>query len=228
MTGWASLLLRFAECGAGGPSRRPGNFGFAETFGFLLRGQKKVTKEEALNRTPSRRRDERRAKTARGIAPRRDPLRSRCCPCDERHGARFTPPNVGCTPNSPGNTASLGRRTGGCCATIASPERRRLCISREHGVQPRVRRPAAAMNDAGDKDSSESAAGRVWATAIWLLHGTARAGGAGVRFRASSLVTFFWPRRRKLPRRRARHPAPHSARHRSTEACLTDFQRRHT
>jgi hypothetical protein len=27
-----------------------GNFGFAETFGFLLRGQKKVTKEEALNR----------------------------------------------------------------------------------------------------------------------------------------------------------------------------------
>jgi hypothetical protein len=41
------------RCIAGSPSRRPGNFGFAETFGFLLRGQKKVTKEEALNRKPS-------------------------------------------------------------------------------------------------------------------------------------------------------------------------------
>jgi hypothetical protein len=43
-----------ARCIAGSPSRRPGNFGFAETFGFLLRGQKKVTKEEALNRKPVR------------------------------------------------------------------------------------------------------------------------------------------------------------------------------
>ncbi len=34
-----------ARCIAGSPSRRPGN--------FLLRGQKKVTKEEALNRTPA-------------------------------------------------------------------------------------------------------------------------------------------------------------------------------
>ena len=33
------------RCIAGSPSRRPGN--------FLLRGQKKVTKEEALNRTPA-------------------------------------------------------------------------------------------------------------------------------------------------------------------------------
>jgi hypothetical protein len=38
---------------AGSPARRRGNFGFAETFGFLLRGQKKVTKEEALNRKPA-------------------------------------------------------------------------------------------------------------------------------------------------------------------------------
>ena len=63
------------RCIAGSPSRRPGN--------FLLRGQKKVTKEEALNRTPARSRQERRAKTPGGLAPRRDPLRSRCCPCDE-------------------------------------------------------------------------------------------------------------------------------------------------
>jgi hypothetical protein len=34
-----------ARCIAGSPSRRPGN--------FLLQGQKKVTKEEALNRTPA-------------------------------------------------------------------------------------------------------------------------------------------------------------------------------
>jgi hypothetical protein len=43
--GRASLLLRLAESGAGSPARRRGN--------FLLRGQKKVTKEEALNRTPA-------------------------------------------------------------------------------------------------------------------------------------------------------------------------------
>ncbi len=43
---------------AGSPARRRGN--------FLLRGQKKVTKEEALNRTRARRRDERRAKWSSG------------------------------------------------------------------------------------------------------------------------------------------------------------------
>jgi hypothetical protein len=39
-----SAQSALARCIAGSPSRRPGN--------FLLRGQKKVTKEEALNRTP--------------------------------------------------------------------------------------------------------------------------------------------------------------------------------
>jgi len=212
MTGCASLLWRCAECGAGSPARRAGN--------FLLRRQKQVTREEALNRTRPRRRHERRAKIHCTVSGRRDPLRSRCWPYDECHSARFMPPNVGCTPNSPGNTASLGRRPRG--AGNDRVARATLhWFSREHGVQPRVRRPAAAMNDAGDKDSSESAAGRVWATAIWLLHGTARARGAGVRFRASSLVTFFWPRRRKLPRRRAALPAPHSAQRQSNEARLT-------
>jgi hypothetical protein len=40
-----SAQSALARCIAGSPSRRPGN--------FLLRGQKKVTKEEALNRTPA-------------------------------------------------------------------------------------------------------------------------------------------------------------------------------
>ena len=51
-----SVLLVDGECGAGMRARRRGN--------FLLRGQKKVTKEEALNRTPSRHRPARRAKTS--------------------------------------------------------------------------------------------------------------------------------------------------------------------
>jgi hypothetical protein len=62
---------------AGSPARQRGN--------FLLRGQKKVTKEEALNRTPASRHYDQRAKTTGGVAPRRDPLRSRGCPYDERH-----------------------------------------------------------------------------------------------------------------------------------------------
>jgi hypothetical protein len=67
--------------GAGSPARRRGN--------FLLRRQKKVTKEEALNRKPSRRREARRAKTSTFIPGRREPLRSRCCPYDESQGSNL-------------------------------------------------------------------------------------------------------------------------------------------
>jgi hypothetical protein len=57
-------------------ARQRGNFG--ETFGFLLRRQKKVTKEEALNRTPARENDRwRYAQTrAAALSP---------TTCDERH-----------------------------------------------------------------------------------------------------------------------------------------------
>ena len=94
------------RCIAGSPSRRPGN--------FLLRGQKKVTKEEALNRTP---------------AP-----RAQAAPCDSRSVSgqkraaalsllSLSPaPSIaaagrltrGCTPSSREmqKTASLGRRAG--------------------------------------------------------------------------------------------------------------------
>jgi hypothetical protein len=95
-----------ARCIAGIPSRRPGN--------FLLRGQKKVTKEEALNRTP---------------AP-----HARAAPCNSHSVSGQTRPAAlsllslspapsiaavgrltrGCTPSSREipNTASLGRRDG--------------------------------------------------------------------------------------------------------------------
>ena len=144
----------------------------------------------------------------------------------------FMPVNAGCTPglSANANAASLGRRVGwganpnagrlgACWGSLCSPQptgsnapsRRPSAavfgISREHGVQPRVKQANGAMDGAGDRDSSESEAGRVCANALWLLHGVAPACGAGVRFRASSLVTFFWPRRRKLPRRRAGLPA---------------------
>ena len=75
------------------------------------------------------------------------------------------------------------------------------------------------MNRARHKDSIESEAGRVWAQSErvvlarrpWRLD-------ARVRFRASSLVTFFWPRRRKLPGRRDGLPAMQRARARSAKA----------
>ena len=186
------------RCIAGSPARRRGN--------FLLRGQKKVTKEEALNRTRAPHARAAPCNSRKAVAQKRTAALSRQT-CDEGHGARFTPPNVGCTPDSPANT------------NTASPERRCIWLSaREHGVQPRVRRADVAMSDGGDKDSSESAAARVFPPAEWLLHGAARACGAGVRFRASSLVTFFWPRRRKLPRRRAGLPAMQRTNGRSAKA----------
>jgi len=95
-----------SRCIAGSPSRRPGN--------FLLRGQKKVTKEEALNRTP---------------AP-----HARAAPCNSRRVSGQTRPAAlsllslspasliatsarltrGCTPCSREipKTAALGRRDG--------------------------------------------------------------------------------------------------------------------
>jgi hypothetical protein len=62
---WVALAENVsARCIAGSPSRRPGN--------FLLRGQKKVTKEEALNRTRS--------------------PRARAAPCNSRRDIAHTRP----------------------------------------------------------------------------------------------------------------------------------------
>ena len=106
------------RCIAGSPSRRPGN--------FLLRGQKKVTKEEALNRTP---------------AP-----RARAAPCDSRTVSGQTrPAALSLLSLSPAPSISpLGRLTRGC--TPGSPE---IPIQRRSGdatcAQPRWRRPSDAV-----------------------------------------------------------------------------------
>ncbi len=148
--GRASLRLVGGECGAGSPPRRAGN--------FLLRGQKKVTKEEALNRTP---------------AP-----RARATPCNSRSLSGTTRPAAlsrlslspepftaapgrltrGCTPCSRDmpKTAALGRRDGSLLCVgwgeHSEPQRRLhqprwrrpsdavFACPGEHGVQPRVRR----------------------------------------------------------------------------------------
>ena len=128
----ACLLVVFSEsaparCIAGSPSRRPGN--------FLLRGQKKVTKEEALNRT-------------------RAPL-ALAAHCDSQSLCATKRPAAlsllslspapliatkgrltrGCTPCSPEN--QMQRRSGDAIVantSVASPQRRG--IPDEPGVQP--------------------------------------------------------------------------------------------
>ncbi len=125
---WVALGQRVpARCIAGSPSRRPGN--------FLLRGQKKVTKEEALNRTPA-------------------PC-ARAAPCNGHSASGQTrtaalsllslspAPSIaalarltrGCTPCSREN--QMQRRSGDAIAastSVASPQRRG--IPGEPGVQP--------------------------------------------------------------------------------------------
>jgi hypothetical protein len=119
------------RCIAGSPSRRPGN--------FLLRGQKKVTKEEALNRIP---------------AP-----HAQAAPCNSRAVGGQTRPAAlsllslspalrlapagrltrGCTPCS--RKSEMQRRSGDATVAPPPPGRRRpsdavLGIAREPGVQP--------------------------------------------------------------------------------------------
>jgi hypothetical protein len=126
----AFAMVAADRCIAGSPSRRPGN--------FLLRGQKKVTKEEALNRT--------RAPHAQAA-----PCNSRRVSGQTRAAAlsllSLSPASViaasarltrGCTPCSreQPKTASLGRRDRCAASTGASPQRRSICIPGEPGVQP--------------------------------------------------------------------------------------------
>jgi hypothetical protein len=77
---------------AGNSPRRASN--------FLLLRQKKVTKEEALNRKSPLACDVHRAKTHAHRLSRSDPLRSRCCPYQEFESSTACAVNVGCTPNS--------------------------------------------------------------------------------------------------------------------------------
>jgi len=116
-----------ARCIAGSPSRRPGN--------FLLRGQKKVTKEEALNRT--------RAPRARAAPCNSHSLNGTTRPAALSRLSLSPAPLIaaaarltrGCTPGSREN--QMQRRSGDAIAastSVASPQRRG--IPGEPGVQP--------------------------------------------------------------------------------------------
>ena len=113
---------------AGNPPRRAGN--------FLLLRQKKVTKEEALNRT--------RAPRARSAQGNNQPASAKTRTAALSLLSLSPAPSIataarltrGCTPGSPEqpNAASLGRRDLGAPSTGASPQRRG--IPGESGVQP--------------------------------------------------------------------------------------------
>jgi hypothetical protein len=115
------------RCIAGSPARRRGN--------FLLRGQKKVTKEKALNRTP--------APQAKQSARKQTPHQAKTRPASLSLLSLSPAPSIapparltrGCTPCSRENPrAALGRRDPCAASTGASPQRRG--IAGEPGVQP--------------------------------------------------------------------------------------------
>ena len=118
-----------ARCIAGSPPRRAGN--------FLLRRQKKVTKEEALNRTRAGRRHQRRAKTLCAVSGRRDPLRSRCCPCDEHHPSHHRAAQRAAARRAHEKT-QIQRRSGDAILARRPPGRRPsdAVFPGEFGVQP--------------------------------------------------------------------------------------------
>ncbi len=148
----------FHRCIAGSPSRRPGN--------FLLRGQKKVTKEEALNRTPAphARATPRNSRSANGQTRTAALSLLSLSPAPSiAPAARLT---RGCTPSSPEN--QIQRRSGDAIVAQHPPGRRPsdAVFPDEFGVQPtlsgvkrqlmvlvirtaaRAQRVASARNDA--------------------------------------------------------------------------------
>ena len=189
--GWGAFALSLSHSvhRAGSPPRRAGN--------FLLLRQKKVTKEEALNRKSPRACDGQHAKTDTQRLSRSDPLRSRCCPCHRPNSPTVRAPNVGCTPNSRGETQ-------------APPERRVVecgAFTGEPGVQPALTGRAArwmalvtgaaarAQRVASAYQQRASFRARAFAPARWCA------------VSASLLVTFLWQDREKLPARRGGLPA---------------------
>jgi hypothetical protein len=173
---------------AGSSPRRASNFS-------LLR-QRKVTKREALNRKSPLAAEGHRAKTTAQSLSRSDPLRSRCCACHQPDSSTVRAPNVGCTPNS---RVECKRR------------RRRVAASGvfadEFGVQPtlnvvKARVLTLVLGGRRERSGSLLRSGRAGVFAREPRHQS-----AGVRFSASSLVTFFWRSRRKLLARRGELPA---------------------
>ena len=100
----------------------------------------------------------------------------------------FTPVNAGCTPVSSGNTEQPRR-----------PSDAALGCSGEPGVQPRVQRPVVASDGAGDRVSSESAAGRSGAHSSPSIASACRHSSADCIER-SSFGDFSLARQRKVTR----------------------------
>jgi hypothetical protein len=155
----ASLPLVHAACGAGSPPRRAGN--------FLLQGQKKVTKEEALNRTPAPCRPQQRAKTSVGNdSTKRTAALSRLT-CHEHHASPHPPVRRAAARRAHQNSP-MQRRSGGAAEQHSSCRRPSdAAFADEPGVQPalsgvkgrwmalvtgtaaRAKRVASARNAAG-------------------------------------------------------------------------------
>jgi hypothetical protein len=162
-----------ARCIAGSPSRRPGN--------FLLRGQKKVTKEEALNRTP---------------AP-----HARAAPCNSRMAAAQTrTAALSLLSLSPASfIATTGRLTRGCTPCSRENQRQRRSGDAPVAQHPSGRRPTDAAFAFSGEPGVQPALTGVKPRCMVLVTGTAArakrfACGRAVpgRFRAPLLAASRW------------------------------------
>jgi hypothetical protein len=157
-----SVLLVAGQCGAGSPARRRGN--------FLLRGQKKVTKEKALNRTPA----PQATNSARKQTPRDATTRPASLSLLSLSPAPSIAPPVrltrGCTPCSRGipKTASLGRRDGSL-PFVGWGEQREP----QHRANPPLRRPSDAAFASPGKPGVQPALTGVKKRCVALITGTA-------------------------------------------------------
>ena len=117
----------------------------------------------------------------------------------------FTPVNAACTAGSPLKAPhALTRRPSGACIT-----------TREFGVQPTSgARAVEASRSSQGQQRERSGSLRCASRTGFFARRPSQASGS-VRFSASSLVTFFWRDRRKLPALAGRIPA---AVHRVAEA----------
>jgi hypothetical protein len=123
----ASATSVAARCIAGSPPRRPGN--------FLLRGQKKVTKEEALNRTPA---PHARAAPCDGRladAHKRTAALSRLT-CHEQHPSHQQPVRRAAARRAHQNSPMQRRSGDAIAASTSVPSPQRRGIADEPGVQP--------------------------------------------------------------------------------------------
>ena len=151
-----------ARCIAGSPARRRGN--------FLLRGQKKVTKEKALNRTPAPQARATPCNNQKAGGPMRAAALSRLT-CDEAQAS----------PHPSAQRAAARRAHQKTQPHSAPPERRGCSVFRlpSAGVQPRVKR---------DTGPNFGARHKWWARAQRL----ASARNEPERFRAPLMASAGW------------------------------------